>query len=210
MSDVKKLIQNNRNWAAKKIDDSPEFFKELSEQQNPKYFWIGCSDSRVPANQITGLMPGEVFVHRNIANVVSKTDMNCMSVLQYAVEVLKVEHIIVCGHYGCGGVNAALGNQQFGLIDNWLANIKDTYIKNEAKFTPVKDEEERSNLMCELNVIEQVRNVCATTIVQNAWASGQKLSVHGWCYSLKNGHINDLEVTTMGSEGNHSVYKYSK
>lgn len=209
MSDVKKLIQNNRSWAAKKIDDRPEFFKELSEQQNPKYFWIGCSDSRVPANQITGLMPGEVFVHRNIANVVSKTDMNCMSVLQYAVEVLKVEHIIVCGHYGCGGVNAALGNQQFGLIDNWLANIKDTYIKNEAKFTPIKDEEERSNLMCELNVIEQVRNVCSTTIVENAWANGQKLSVHGWCYSLKNGHINDLEVTATNPELNHDVYKYS-
>ncbi|WP_223670204.1 carbonate dehydratase [Kangiella shandongensis] len=210
MSDVKKLIENNRNWAAKTVDEQPDFFNELSEQQAPKYFWIGCSDSRVPANQITGLMPGEVFVHRNVANVVSSTDLNCLSVMQFAVEVLKVEHIIVCGHYGCGGVNAALGNQQFGLIDSWLSNIKDVYIKNEAKFKPIKNDEERSNLMCELNVMEQVQNVCNTTIVQNAWVRGQKLSVHGWCYSLKNGHIKDLEVTKDSTAGNHKVYQYDK
>lgn len=210
MSDVKKLIENNRNWAAKTVDEQPDFFNELSEQQAPKYFWIGCSDSRVPANQITGLMPGEVFVHRNVANVVSSTDLNCLSVMQFAVEVLKVEHIIVCGHYGCGGVNAALGNQQFGLIDSWLSNIKDVYIKNEAKFKPIKSDEERSNLMCELNVMEQVQNVCNTTIVQNAWARGQKLSVHGWCYSLKNGHIKDLEVTKDNPANNHKVYQYQK
>lgn len=210
MSDAKSLLEKNREWAAETVEQQPDFFKELSQQQAPKYLWVGCADSRVPATQITGLMPGEIFVHRNIANQVISTDLNCLSVLQFAVEVLKVEHIIVCGHYGCGGVNAALSNQQLGLIDNWLANIKDTYIKNEAKFSPIKDEEERSNLMCELNVMEQVQNVCNTTIVQDAWRRGQSLSVHGWCYSLQDGHIKDLEVTKESQTNNHKVYQYQK
>ncbi|RDX37836.1 carbonate dehydratase [Kangiella sp. HD9-110m-PIT-SAG07] len=208
MSDVKKLLEQNRQWAAETAEQQPGFFDELSEQQTPKYLWIGCSDSRVPSTQITGMMPGEIFVHRNIANQFSTTDLSCMSVLQYAVEVLKVEHVIVCGHYGCGGVNAALSNQQFGLIDNWLAKIKDVYIQNETKFTPINDEQERSDLMCELNVMAQVQNVCNSTIVQNAWSNGQKLSVHGWCYSLKNGHIKDLDVTHDDESKNHNVYQY--
>ncbi|GAA0209852.1 carbonate dehydratase [Kangiella japonica] len=210
MSDVKKLLEQNREWAANKLGEKPNFFNELSEQQAPKYFWIGCSDSRVPANQITGLMPGEVFVHRNVANVVSHVDLNCLSVMQFAVEVLKVEHIIVCGHYGCGGVNAALSNKQLGLIDSWLTNIKDVYIKHEEKFKTITDESERSDLMCELNVIQQAQNVCESTIVQDAWKRGQKLSVHGWCYSLKNGHIKDLEVSTSGPSKNHEIYQYER
>jgi carbonic anhydrase len=210
MSDVKKLLEQNREWAANKLGEKPDFFNELSEQQAPKYFWIGCSDSRVPANQITGLMPGEVFVHRNVANVVSHVDLNCLSVMQFAVEVLKVEHIIVCGHYGCGGVNAALSNKQLGLIDSWLTNIKDVYIKHEEKFKSITDESERSDLMCELNVIQQAQNVCESTIVQDAWKRGQKLSVHGWCYSLKNGHIKDLEVSTSGPSKNHEIYQYER
>ncbi|MBV35225.1 carbonate dehydratase [Kangiella spongicola] len=210
MSDVKKLLEQNREWAANKLGEKPDFFNELSEQQAPKYFWIGCSDSRVPANQITGLMPGEVFVHRNVANVVSHVDLNCLSVMQFAVEVLKVEHIIVCGHYGCGGVNAALSNKQLGLIDSWLTNIKDVYIKHEEKFKTITDESERSDLMCELNVIQQAQNVCESTIVQDAWKRGQKLSVHGWCYSLKNGHIKDLEVSTSGPSKNHEIYQYER
>jgi carbonic anhydrase len=209
MSDVKDLLSQNRAWAADTVEQYPDFFKELSEQQSPKYLWIGCADSRVPATQITNLMPGEIFVHRNIANQVSTTDLNCMSVLQFAVEVLKVEHIIVCGHYGCGGVNAALSNQQLGLIDTWLTQIKDVYIKNETKFTAITDEQERSDLMCELNVKDQVQTVCNTTIVQDAWKRGQKLSVHGWCYSLKNGHITDLEVSTDNVKNNHKVYQYT-
>lgn len=208
MSDIKKLLEQNRQWAADTVEQYPDFFKELSEQQSPKYLWIGCADSRVPATQITNLMPGEIFVHRNIANQVSTTDLNCMSVLQFAVQVLQVEHIIVCGHYGCGGVNAALSNQQLGLIDNWLTQIKDVYIKNETKFTAITNEQERSDLMCELNVKDQVQTVCNTTIVQDAWKRGQKLSVHGWCYSLKDGHIKDLEVSTDGASNNHSVYQY--
>ena len=210
MSDVKKLLEQNREWATNKLGEKPDFFNELSEQQAPKYFWIGCSDSRVPANQITGLMPGEVFVHRNVANVVSHVDLNCLSVMQFAVEVLKVEHIIVCGHYGCGGVSAALGNKQLGLIDSWLTNIKDVYIKHEEKFKTITDESERSDLMCELNVIQQAQNVCESTIVQDAWKRGQKLSVHGWCYSLKNGHITDLEVSTDGPSTNHQIYQYER
>lgn len=210
MSDVKKLLEQNREWAAHKLGEKPDFFNELSEQQAPKYFWIGCSDSRVPANQITGLMPGEVFVHRNVANVVSHVDLNCLSVMQFAVEVLKVEHIIVCGHYGCGGVNAALNNKPLGLIDCWLTNIKDVYIKHEEEFKAVTDPSKRSDLMCELNVIQQAQNVCDTTIVQDAWKRGQKLSVHGWCYSLKNGHITDLEVSTSGPSKNHKIYQYER
>ena len=208
MSDIQELLKNNKEWAERVEKESPGFFKTLSEQQSPKYLWIGCSDSRVPANQITGLLPGEVFVHRNVANVVSHNDFNCLSVLQFAVEVLKVEHVIVCGHYGCGGVNAALTTKKHGFIDNWLSNIKDVYLKHEVKFKPIKDEQERSNLMCELNVIEQVGNVCRTTTVQDAWDRGQSLSVHGWCYSLNNGLITDLKATISGKDQVPDIVNY--
>lgn len=208
MNDIKNLLKNNKEWAARVKKESPDFFDELSEQQSPKYLWIGCSDSRVPANQITGLAPGEVFVHRNVANVVSHNDFNCLSVLQYAVEVLKVEHIIVCGHYGCGGVNAALTTNNHGFIDNWLSNIKRVYVNNEAQLSAVKVPQQRSDLMCELNVAEQVKNVSSTTIVQNAWQSGQKLSVHGWIYSLQDGLLKELDVTTSSKEQVHQIYNY--
>ena len=188
---LKHLFNNNSLWATSIKEKDPDFFARLSKQQSPEYLWIGCSDSRVPANEITGLQPGEVFVHRNIANVVVHTDLNCLSVLQYAVEVLKVKHIIVCGHYGCGGIKAALGNQEHGLIDNWLRHIKDVIRFNASKFDGL-EEEEQANLLCELNVKEQVTNVSNTTIVQNAWKKGNDLTVHGWIYSIKDGVLKDL------------------
>nr|WP_219339894.1 carbonate dehydratase [Spartinivicinus marinus] len=193
---MKHLLDRNQAWAASIKEKDPEFFAQLSKQQAPEYLWIGCSDSRVPANQIVDLPPGEVFVHRNIANVVVHTDLNCLSVLQFAVEVLKVKHIIVCGHYGCGGIKAAIDHHEHGLIDNWLRNIKDIYRYHQEKLDEVKDEGERINALCELNVIEQVANVCHTTIVQNAWKAGQELSVHGWIYSIEDGILRDLNVCT--------------
>ena len=188
---LKHLFNNNLLWAASIKEKDPDFFTRLSKQQSPEYLWIGCSDSRVPANEITGLLPGEVFVHRNIANVVVHTDLNCLSVLQYAVEVLKVKHIIVCGHYGCGGIKAALETREHGLIDNWLRHIRDVIRFNASKFDGL-DEEEKVNLLCELNVKEQVTNVCNTTIVQKAWKKGNDLTVHGWIYSIKDGVLKDL------------------
>ncbi|MDE1461670.1 carbonate dehydratase [Spartinivicinus poritis] len=196
MKTLKHLLDRNQAWAASIKEKDPEFFAQLSKQQAPEYLWIGCSDSRVPANQIVDLPPGEVFVHRNIANVVVHTDLNCLSVLQFAVEVLKVKHIIVCGHYGCGGIKAAIDHHEHGLIDNWLRNIKDIYRYHQEKLDEVKDERERINALCELNVIEQVANVCHTTIVQNAWKAGQELSVHGWIYSIEDGILRDLNVCT--------------
>lgn len=172
----------------------PNFFASLAEQQNPEYVWIGCSDSRVSANNIVGLMPGEIFVHRNIANLVVHTDMNCLSVLQFAVEVLKVKHIIVCGHYGCGGVQAALSNKRHGLIDNWLRHIQDTANLYETILSDIEDEAAKLDKLCELNVVEQVLNVAETTIVQDAWEGGQQLRIHGWIYDLKDGIITDLDV----------------
>jgi len=192
------LIKKNRSWAERIKDYNPKFFSELSEQQNPDYLWIGCADSRVPANQIIDLPPGEVFVHRNIANVVVHSDLNCLSVLQYAVEVLKVKHIIVCGHYGCGGVKASMSNDNHGLIDNWLQHIKDVYRYHQEELAAVKDEEEKFNLLCELNVVEQVSNVCNSTIVRDAWERGEELSVHGWIYSIQNGLLQDLRLQTNG------------
>ncbi|MBW8192361.1 carbonate dehydratase [Neiella marina] len=203
---IKQLFKQNEEWAARTSDADPEFFDNLSEQQSPEYLWIGCSDSRVPANQIVGLLPGEVFVHRNIANVVVHTDLNCLSVIQYAVEVLKVKHIMVVGHYGCGGVKAAMGNESFGLIDNWLRHIKDVYRAHKARIEAIEDTDKRFNLMCELNVREQVANVCHTTIVQNAWRSGQELSVHGWIYGLDNGLIRDMKVTVSGVDDISRIY----
>lgn len=194
MRALKNLFEKNKNWAENLKKSDPDFFLHLSKQQNPEYLWIGCSDSRVPANQIVDMLPGEIFVHRNIANVVVHTDLNCLSVIQYAVEVLKVKHIIVCGHYGCGGIRAAMENKELGLIDNWLRNIKDVYRYHQARIDSLQNIREKINLLCELNVIEQVANVCHTTIVQTAWKSGQELAIHGWIYSIEDGILKDLNT----------------
>lgn len=199
MKTLKHLFDSNSAWATSIKEKDPEYFARLSRQQAPEYLWIGCSDSRVPANQITGLQPGEVFVHRNIANVVVHTDLNCLSVLQFAVEVLKVKHIIICGHYGCGGIKAALENQEHGLIDNWLRHIKDVIRFNAEKFEGLENDK-KMDLLCELNVKEQVTNVSNTTIVQNAWKQGNELSVHGWIYSIKNGILKDLDSRVTSRE----------
>ena len=191
---LQNLFDKNKKWAEGIKAQDPEFFANLSQQQSPTYLWIGCSDSRVPANQIVGLLPGELFVHRNVANVVVHTDLNCLSTIQYAVDVLKVKHIIVCGHYGCGGVKAALLDQRFGLIDNWLRHIQDIRQKHDLQIQKIKDEEQKWDRLCELNVIEQVVNVCETTIVQDAWSRGQDLSIHGWIYSVHDGLLRDLHM----------------
>ncbi|MDQ8153662.1 MAG: carbonate dehydratase [Gemmatimonadota bacterium] len=188
---LRSLFENNRRWADRVATEDPGFFSELVEQQSPQYLWIGCSDSRVPANEIVGLKPGELFVHRNVANVVVHTDLNCLSVLQYAVDALQVRHVIVCGHYGCGGVRAALEDVRMGLIDNWLRHVQDVQQKHHARLA-TNDDETRLRRLCELNVVEQVRNVCETTIVRDAWARGQALTVHGWIYSLNDGRLKDL------------------
>lgn len=206
MQSLSNLIENNRAWAAQIKAQDPRFFEQLSEQQSPAYVWVGCSDSRVPANQIVGLSPGELFVHRNVANVVAHTDLNCLSVLQFAVDVLKVKHIIVCGHYGCGGVNAALNNERLGLIDNWLRHVQDVSKKHEALLAEVVDKQARLNRLCELNVIEQVSNVCQTTIVQDAWERGQELAVHGWIYGLSDGLLRDLNIHTSNQNEWATVY----
>jgi carbonic anhydrase len=195
MKFLKPLFDNNRAWAERIEREQPGFFEQLSKQQNPEYLWIGCADSRVPANEIINLPPGEVFVHRNIANLVVHTDLNCLSVIQYAVAVLKVKHIIVCGHYGCGGVRAALEDDNHGLIDNWLRHIRDVYRFHRDTLDPIGDPDARRDRLCELNVIEQVSNVCNTTMVRDAWAAGQQLAVHGWIYRLEDGLLHDLDVT---------------
>ena len=195
MSKLDALFENNRQWATSVKTSDPDFFEKLAAQQNPEYLWIGCSDSRVPANQIVGLLPGEIFVHRNVANVVVHTDFNCLTVLQYAVDVLKVKHVIVVGHYGCGGIRAAYQNADNGLIDNWLRNIKDVQHRHRARIEALDDEDARLDLLCELNVVTQVSHVCHTTIVQRAWGRGQQLSVHGWVYSLQDGLLKDLDCT---------------
>ena len=191
MKTLKPLFDNNLAWATAVKNQDPDFFTRLSKQQSPEYLWIGCADSRAPASQITGMQSGELFVHRNIANLVVHTDLNCLSVIQYAVEVLEVKHIIVCGHYGCGGIEAALGNQGHGLIDNWLRHVKDV-IRLHADELDGLEHDERWDLLCELNVKEQVTNVCNTTIVQNAWKQGKELFVHGWIYNLEDGLLRDL------------------
>jgi carbonic anhydrase len=188
------LLANNRAWAARVTAEKPDFFRLLSAQQSPDFLWIGCSDSRVPANEIVGLMPGELFVHRNVANVVVHSDLNCLSVLQFAVDVLQVEHVIVCGHYGCGGVRAAHEGARHGLIDNWLRHVTDVEQKHAAEIASLP-EAERVNRLCELNVVEQVVNVCETTIVQDAWDRGQELTVHGLVYDLRDGLLRDLGVS---------------
>jgi len=196
-SDIKKILEDNKKWAGGMKKVEPEFFSKLAEQQNPKFLWIGCADSRVPANEIIGKQPGEVFVHRNIANVVVHSDLNCLSVIQYAVEVLKVEHIILCGHYGCGGIAAAMGDEEFGLIDNWLRHIKDIYRFHKQKLDALNSHEERVRLMCELNVIEQVENICNTTVFHNAEKRSQKLEIHGMIYSLEDGILKNIINRTI-------------
>jgi carbonic anhydrase len=194
------LFENNRRWAARTVARDPHFFETLSRQQSPKYLWIGCSDSRVPANEIVDLLPGELFVHRNVANVVVHTDLNCLSVLQYAVDVLHVEHVMIVGHYGCGGVQAAAGTRSFGLIDNWLRHIQDVRDRHAAALAEIADDGLRLDRLCELNVIEQARHVCQTTVVQDAWRRGQAVAVHGWIYGLQDGLLRDLGVTMTGSD----------
>jgi carbonic anhydrase len=194
------LLESNRAWAAGIVRRDPTFFETLSAQQAPRYLWIGCADSRVPANEIVGLLPGELFVHRNVANVVVHTDLNCLSVLQYAVDVLAVEHVIVCGHYGCGGVRAAYSRASLGLIDNWLRHVQDVHDRHADLLNQCADEDARVARLCELNVVEQVRNVCQTTIVQDAWRRGQALAVHGWIYSLRDGLIRDLRLQVDSAE----------
>ncbi len=195
MPALRRLLANNRAWAAEMTRQDPEFFTRLSRQQAPTYLWIGCSDSRVPANQIVDLPPGEMFVHRNIANVVVHGDLNCLSVIHYAVEVLRVDHIIVCGHYGCGGVLAALRDDRVGLSDNWLRHVQDVRVKHQTELDALETEAERHDRLCELNAIEQVGNVSRTTVVRDAWARGQALAVHGWIYGLRDGLLRDLGVS---------------
>ena len=199
------LLANNRAWAERKRAEDADFFSRLSTQQNPQYLWIGCSDSRVPANQITGLAPGEVFVHRNVANLVVHSDLNCLSVIQFAVEVLQIRHIMVVGHYGCGGVRAAYEDRRFGLIDNWLRHLQDVRNKHRG-FLSSTPEEERLNRLCELNVAEQVDNSCCTTVVQDAWLRGQKLSVHGWVYGINDGLLREIGGAISSSKEVTTVY----
>jgi carbonic anhydrase len=200
------LLENNKKWVADQLSIDPSYFQKLANSQHPEYLWIGCSDSRVPANQITGTLPGDIFVHRNIANMVIHSDMNMLSVLSYAVEVLKVKHIIVCGHYGCGGVLAAMENKQFGLIDNWLRHIKDVYRLHFKELDALQDTKLRADRLVELNVIEQVQDLGKTSIVQNAWKREQPLHLHGWVYDVKDGLIKDLGVNFKGTNDLHSVF----
>jgi carbonic anhydrase len=207
MAELEDLLARNRAWSRRLTESDPEFFRTLSRQQRPQFLWIGCSDSRVPANEIVGLLPGEIFVHRNVANVVVHTDLNCLSVLQYAVDVLRVRHVIVCGHYGCGGVEAAYRGDRLGLIDNWLRHVRDIHDKHGAQLGDIDGDEARRNRLCELNVIEQVLNVCHTTIAQDAWQRGQELGVHGWVYGLTDGRLRDLGVSAGNADEVSRVYE---
>jgi carbonic anhydrase len=200
MHPLDELFENNRAWSERMRENDPGFFSKLSQQQSPKYLWIGCADSRVPANEIVGLLPGELFVHRNVANVVVHADLNCLSVMQFAVDVLHVKHIIVCGHHGCGGVRAALHNDRIGLADNWLRHVQDVAIKHRVELDALTDVRAREDRLCELNVAEQVTNVCQTTVVRDAWARGQSLAVHGVVYDLRDGLLQDLGITATGAD----------
>lgn len=204
----RKLIEGNRRFALSKQFEDPEYFKKLSIGQTPEYLWIGCSDSRVPANEVTSTESGEIFVHRNIANLVIHTDLNMLSVLEYAVNVLEVKHIIVCGHYGCGGVRAAMGDRSFGLVDNWLRNIKDVYFRNREELDAINDIDRRSDRLTELNVITQVRNLAKTTILQKAWANGNKVEIHGWVYGLNSGIITDLNAMIDEKEDIENIFRF--
>jgi len=207
MSNLNDLLRNNLDWADKVRQDDPGFFERLSKQQSPRYLWIGCSDSRVPANQILGLDPGEVFVHRNVANVVVHSDLNCLSAVQFSVDVLKVEHILIVGHYGCGGVHASMTGMRLGLVDNWLRHVGDVAGKHAARLEQVETEALRHARLCELNVIEQVANLCHTTILQDAWARGQQVAVHGWCYALSDGRVRELGMDVAGPEDLRPAYE---
>lgn len=207
MKDLKRLLDQNKLWAENITASDPGFFLDLAKQQSPTFLWIGCSDSRVPATQLVGMVPGEMFVHRNVANVVVHTDFNCLSVMQYAVDVLQVDHIIVCGHHGCGGVKAAMENSQLGLIDNWLRHVQDVLLEHQELLAKIDDMERRLDRLCELNVIEQVLNVGRTTIVQGAWQRGQELGVHGWIYGLEDGRLRDLGVSIDNAEGLAATYR---
>jgi carbonic anhydrase len=203
------LLDSNRIWSASVREQDPRFFERLAQQQAPKYLWIGCSDSRVPATQIVDLPPGEIFVQRNVANVVSHSDLNCLSAIQFAVDVLKVEHILVVGHYGCGGIQAVLDDRRLGLVDNWLRHVSDVAIKHAGMLAGIDLMHMRNSRLCELNVIEQVINVCQTTTVMDAWERGQQLSVHAWCYSLYDGRIKDLDLHVNSRESTRSSYEHA-
>lgn len=207
MEKLKILFQNNLDWVEAKTAQDPHYFKKLAREQDPNYLWIGCSDSRVPANEIVGLEPGELFVHRNVANICPHTDFNCLSVLEFAVNILKVTHIIVCGHYGCGGVMAAMKDHHLGLVDNWLRNIRDIYAHHKEELDQIKDAKKRSNRLVELNVVQQVLNICHTTIIQEAWSRGQPLSVHGWVYDLESGKLKDLKLCISAIDQLEPVYR---
>ncbi|HYC38077.1 MAG TPA: carbonate dehydratase [Usitatibacter sp.] len=207
MLSLAQLFENNRAWSERLRDQDPEFFQRLSRQQRPRYLWIGCADSRVPANEIVGLLPGELFVHRNVANVVVHSDLNCLSVMQFAIEVLRIEHVIVCGHYGCSGVSAALQDQRVGLADNWLRHVKDVHAKHAPLVDSGSDVSRRIDRLCELNVIEQVAHVCQTTIVRDAWDRGQELAVHGWVYGLADGLVRDLGTTVTSAADAARAYR---
>ena len=207
MEDLSFLLDQNKAWAANITARDPEFFLKLSRQQKPDYMWIGCADSRVPANELIGLLPGEVFVHRNVANVVVHSDLNCLSAMQFAVDVLKVKHIIVCGHSGCGGVRAALKCERHGLVDNWIRHVQDVKERHICCLQAIPQENDQLDRLCELNVIEQVANVCQTTVVTSAWDRGQDLTVHGWIYGLKDGHLRDLKMTANGHESFEATYR---
>ncbi len=204
----KKLIDNNTKWVQEKTLENPDFFKELSKGQQPPLLWIGCADSRVPPNQIVGTDPGEIFVHRNIANLVVHNDLNMLSVLEYAVNVLKVKHVIVCGHYGCGGVQAAMGDHSYGIIDNWLINIKDVYHNHKNELIKLEKEDERFDRLVELNVHEQVQNLAKTTIVQSAWKNKQDLKIHGWIFELETGKIKDLNIDMNTNKDLNKIFKF--
>jgi carbonic anhydrase len=208
MRDLEHLLANNRAWSSEITSRDPEFFRTLARQQSPAYLWIGCSDSRVPANQIVGLLPGELFVHRNVANVVVHTDLNCLSVMQFAVDVLKVQHILVVGHYGCSGVEAALNQRRIGLVDNWLRHVQDVRLRHAAMLERVR-ERERADRLCELNVIEQVVNVCHSPVVHGAWERGQQLAIHGWTYALKDGLVHDLKMNVSAEADIASTYEHA-
>ena len=207
MRTLPQLFESNRAWAERIRRQDPEFFLKLSRQQTPGYLWIGCSDSRVPANEIVGLLPGELFVHRNVANVVVHTDLNCLSVMQFAVDVLKVRHIIVCGHYSCSGVHAALHRERLGLVDNWLRHVQDVRHKHETSLMSIADGSDQGDRLCELNVVEQVANVCQTSIVRDAWERGQELAVHGWIYGLQDGLLRDLHATVTSPDEAPGAYR---
>lgn len=207
MKTLGQLFENNRGWAARIKRQDPEFFERLSRQQRPEYLWIGCADSRVPANEIVGLQPGELFVHRNVANLVVHTDLNCLSVMQFAVDILRVRHVIVCGHYGCSGVNVTFRRDRIGLSDNWLRHLQDVRLKHERRLARCNGDVEAADRLCELNVVEQVSNVCQTTIVRDAWERGQEVSVHGWIYGLSDGLLRDLKTTVGCIDESNDVYR---